>query len=218
MVLLGVVNADYKFIFVEIGAEGRASDSKIWRESKFFQAIESEENLLNLPAPSHIPGISEHIPYFFVGDEAFALGLHLMKPFPSSNLSDKQRIFNYRISRCRRIVENAFGILASRFRIFMRQQDMEPPGVQVIVMTAVVLHNFLCTKSSDTYMPIGSVDREDREHHIISGDWHRQKQLDPVIGHQHIRNRSIFVKNMRNSLANWCVSQAGEVRWQYSML
>lgn len=72
------------------------------------------------------------LPYFFLGDNAFALHEHLMNPIGKlggvvSYIVD--RCFNYRISRGRRVVENAFGILSTRFRIFRREQDMEPEGV-----------------------------------------------------------------------------------------
>jgi hypothetical protein len=218
VVLMGVVDHDYKFIYAHVGAEGRASDSRIWRDSDFFQDVDSAENVLHIPEPSHVAGMEEDLPYYFVGDDAFALGFHLMKPFPSSQLTFVQRIFNYRLSRCRRIVENAFGILSSRFRIFMRQQDMEPPGVQLIVMCTIALHNFLRSNASDVYMPVGCVDYEDRQHNVVTGQWRQQRQLDAVIGHQVVRNRSMFVKNMRLSIANWCVSRHGEVKWQYRII
>jgi hypothetical protein len=53
-----------------------------------------------------------------VGDDAFPLKPYLMKPYPNRNLGITQRVFNYRLSRVRRIVENVFGILTSRFSVF----------------------------------------------------------------------------------------------------
>ena len=38
-----------------------------------------------------------------------------MKPFSHCYMTVEERIFKYRLSRGRRIVENGFGILANRF-------------------------------------------------------------------------------------------------------
>lgn len=37
LVLLAVVDHDYKFIFADVGAHGRCSDAGVWRESTFNQ-------------------------------------------------------------------------------------------------------------------------------------------------------------------------------------
>jgi len=58
---------------------------------------------------------NEEWPYFFVADEAFPLRTDLLQPYSrKNNLGEKEKIFNYRLSRPRNIIENAFGILASR--------------------------------------------------------------------------------------------------------
>ena len=53
----------------------------------------------------------------YLGDEIFPLKPWLLKPYPGVNLSEEPLVYNYRLSRCRRIIENTFGILVARWRI-----------------------------------------------------------------------------------------------------
>ena len=56
------------------------------------------------------------LPYFILADDAFALRIYLMNPFLERNLNYEECIFNYRLSRARRLVKNPFGILANFFK------------------------------------------------------------------------------------------------------
>lgn len=60
----------------------------------------------------------------------------MMKPYPHRNLEKEKRIFNYRLSRARRVVENAFGILAHRWRVFLTTIKLSPDKVTDIILAA----------------------------------------------------------------------------------
>ncbi|KAG8239124.1 hypothetical protein J437_LFUL018788 [Ladona fulva] len=56
-----------------------------------------------------LPNRQAEVLYVFVADDAFPPCI--LKPHPNRDLTEEKRNFNYRLSRARRIVENAFGIL-----------------------------------------------------------------------------------------------------------
>lgn len=81
-----------------------------------------------------------------------------MKPYNKTVLNDERRIFNYRLSRARNVVENAFGILSSRFKIFKRSVNLDPQKVSKIVLACCHLHNYL--SKSEKYIRNNDVDFE----------------------------------------------------------
>ncbi|KAL6418206.1 hypothetical protein ACFW04_012271 [Cataglyphis niger] len=133
IILLALVEADYKFIFVDIGKNGRAHDSTVFREM-------------------FLPGFNFEMPYVIVGDDAFPLHVNLMEPYLERDLTQDKRIFNYRLSRTRRVSENAFGILANRFRILLNSMILAVEKVEIITH-ACVLHNFFLNKKVRSYIP-----------------------------------------------------------------
>ncbi len=62
---------------------------------------------------------------------------------PGRDLSTQQRVFNYRLSRARNVVENAFGILSSRWRILHSRINIHPDKINSLILSACLLHNFL---------------------------------------------------------------------------
>ena len=140
IVLIAVCDANYCFTLIDIGDAGRHSDGGVLSNSAFGQAMEGGE--LSLPEPSIIPGINSAIPCMFVGDSAFPLKNYMLWLYPGRFLPENKRIFNYRLSRARRIIENTFGIMASKFRIF-RRAIIANTEVTKITKAACCLHNYL---------------------------------------------------------------------------
>ena len=83
--------------------------------------------------------------YCVLGDDAFALMPWLEKPYSREELTGEKIIANYRICQGRRVVENAFGILVSKFRVLLGTMDQRLKVVRNIVFTCMVLHNKLRT-------------------------------------------------------------------------
>ena len=226
IVLLAIVDYDYKFLFVDVGCQGRISDGGVYRNSAFYKALENES--LNLPDPVPLPKSkdprlmfnqsNEPIPYVFVGDDAFPLGKHCMKPFPQSNLSDRKRIFNYRLSRMRRISENVFGIWGNTFRVFTTTMALEPKKAIDITLATIALHNMLRVESREKYTADGYIDTEEEDGKVTSGDW-RTDAVDFTISlPKNKSNRaSASAERTRNLLADHSYGP-GEIPWQWNML
>lgn len=103
-----------------------------------------------------------------------------MKPYPHRRLHPEQRIFNYRLSRARRVVENAFGILANRLRVFRTTICLKPAKAVVVTLAALCRHNFMCQKQPEAYLPPGFTDWEDENHQLHEGEWRVQRTLHSV--------------------------------------
>uniref|UniRef100_A0A182IHZ2 Uncharacterized protein n=1 Tax=Anopheles arabiensis TaxID=7173 RepID=A0A182IHZ2_ANOAR len=100
---------------------GRISDGGVLANSAIYERLERRE--LNIPVPEilQIPYNIE-VPYFFLGDQAFAFKEYCLRPFSGMHAANSiERLFNYRHSRARRTVENDFGIDAKRKKLSLQQ-------------------------------------------------------------------------------------------------
>ena len=117
----------------------------------------------------------------FIGDDAFALRNWMMKPYPQRQLNKEQRIFNCRLSRACRVVENVFGILASRFRCFLTIMQQEPKTVATIAHAACVLHNLIRIRNPQAVVPEGDQPVPDTVD-IIPGTWRSGQDQNTMVG------------------------------------
>ena len=96
-----------------------------------------------------------------------------MKVYPGQHpKGKKERIFNYRICRAPRVVENVFGIASSVFRVLRKPMLLEPEKAQLTATTIACLHNFLrrSPDSAAIYTPPGMFDYEENGR-VIEGSW-----------------------------------------------
>ena len=214
IVLMALVSGNYEFTFIDVGGEGHHSDGGIWRHCGLKYAI--HKGTVNVPPSRILPGADVPTEYHIVGDDAFPLGPNLMKPYAKRNMTREERIFNYRLSRARRVSENAFGILATRFGIFKTEIDAHPDKVATCVAACCCLHNMLRRRCGRAYIPPGSIDTEDANQQLVPGEWRRYTTLTKLKPTDN-KNTPAFSKQQRNVLKEYFVSPAGEVPWQYDM-
>nr|CAH7729058.1 unnamed protein product [Callosobruchus chinensis] len=129
---MAVLDADYKFVKVDIGAMGRFSNGNVFASSGLGKKM--MRHTLQFP---HLK--------VFVGDEAFPLSINLMRPYPRTHVTGnyEHQVFNARLSQARQTAECAFGILSARFRVFKRPFENKEDTVKDVVKAACVLHNYL---------------------------------------------------------------------------
>jgi hypothetical protein len=76
IVLFALVDADYNFLFADVGCQGRISDGGVLLYKKLVKGE------LGIPNPQPLPGRNRPVPYVFVADDAFGLHDNIMKPYP----------------------------------------------------------------------------------------------------------------------------------------
>ncbi|XP_047127600.1 uncharacterized protein LOC124808506 [Hydra vulgaris] len=130
----------------------------------------SKNNLFKLPKTRMLSNGTQ-VPPVLVGDDIFLLKSWLMKPFSGKNLTIKERIFNYRLSRTRRTIENTFGIMVAKWRVFRRPIKANPENIENIIKAASCLHTYLRINDGITYVPSGFVDFKTNFGKVIPGDW-----------------------------------------------
>ena len=97
LVLLDLVDAEYKFLWVIVEASGSSFEAQIFNRSKLNRRIEN--GTLGLPPPEPLGPRGPNLHYFLLGNDAFALVPWLVKPYSRRQLTREERIANYRISR-----------------------------------------------------------------------------------------------------------------------
>ena len=117
------------------------------------------KNELNVPGPKYPLNVRYlgEMPHVIVADKTFPLCPTIMRPFPrgqnAARMLRPQQVFNYCLSKARRIVKNALGILAQHFCIYKSRIWYSEKTMVKMVKVTLVLHNFL----SDRNMNVANI-------------------------------------------------------------
>ena len=202
VVLLAVVDANLRFILFEHGASGSCSDGGVLQKSTIGKKLEA--NKYEFPPPMQLSN-GDYLRSVILGDEGFPLKPYLMKPFSSRTLETTEKVFNYRLSRARMTAEDAFGLLAARWRIFHTEIEANLELVSQIIQTCIVLHNFLIDEGdNDCSMFRDSIANETVSNTLNS--------IQP--NHSNNSTREAF--KLRETFRDYFLSSEGEVSWQGS--
>ncbi|KAK7904682.1 hypothetical protein WMY93_017289 [Mugilogobius chulae] len=202
IVLLALVDADYRFRVIHVGDYGRSSDGGVYAGSAL--GIGMEGGTLHVPPNAPLPGAVEEdaLPYVMVADAAFPLKTYMMRPYPGPVNNHHMRIYNYRLSRARMVVENAFGILATRWRVLYTRISVQPKNVDAIVIACCILHNYLLSPTDNVRL------MEEAEAH-----GRRMRRIGNVGGHR----TSNDARAVRQKFCEFFNSPEGSVHWQDRM-
>ena len=132
-------DCQYRFIDICIGWPGRVRDACVFANSTLY--TKGEHGRLFPNRPRNVNGVE--VPLLLLGDPAYPLLPWLMKPFSDNGrLSEEQALFNYRLSRARMVIDNAFGRLKGRRGCLLKRNDMNIKHLPNCIASCVVLHNF----------------------------------------------------------------------------
>lgn len=186
--LQAVADAKCRFLFIDVGGYGRQHDAGVYYHSNICDFIENDENF---PPHQFIEGnvIEPAMPFTFLADDAYPLRTRIMKPYDGIGLSNSEKIFNGRLSRARICVERAFGILVSKWRIFLKPIETSLKKAENIVKCACLLQNIIIDKEGiniDEYKNyqcyskklVGVKRARANNHSSVDAEYYRKKWTD----------------------------------------
>ena len=117
-----------------------------------------------------------------------------------------QKIYNFRLSHTRRIIESAFGELAQRWLVNENALAWKLPTTEKVIMSTICLHNYLI----------------DIEMNEVLNRWNRVNENNDID-----ENNMIDVGNqinalpeirIRQNLTDYFISNEGAVPWQWNRI
>ena len=115
--------------------------------------------------------------------------------------------------RACRVVENAFGILVSRFRVFRSGMEVKPEKAKDVVLAVTVLHNYLMRRSTPHFScSVTSTENVDSAP-TTSHDFRQLRRIGPCAH----KKASLNAKAVCSQFAEYFMSEEGQVQWQWNI-
>ena len=132
-------------LFSAFSGDGACSDAQMYNDSELREA--AEDDTIGFPDAEPLPNDTQDVPYFFIGEDVFALRTTMMKPYSHRTLDKEERIFDYRLSRARRVVEKSSCFMSQRHGLFLNHWTVSFSTLGSLMVqslfSALVLAGFL---------------------------------------------------------------------------
>uniref|UniRef100_A0A8R1EJD5 DDE Tnp4 domain-containing protein n=2 Tax=Caenorhabditis japonica TaxID=281687 RepID=A0A8R1EJD5_CAEJA len=137
---LFVSDSSNRIFYVQLSALGVNSDSQMFRDGPLGRKLAETRQMCKIRS---LPNSNIDMGAFLLADNGFGLTKEIMQPYRSSSLSCENMLFNRELSAVRVTVENTFGLLASRFRVFQRALNLTPRNSRSLIISLSVVHNII---------------------------------------------------------------------------
>ncbi|XP_054012232.1 uncharacterized protein LOC128894498 [Hylaeus anthracinus] len=198
-VLLALVDANCKFVAIDVGAYGSEGDAGIFAKSNIGKKIMAGD--FNLPPPAVLPGTNILLPHVILGDSGFTLTENMMRPYAqsASNSNVAMVTYNYRHSRAKRTTENAFDILTQRFRVYLTSIGVKNVNaIDDIIFATCILHNMLTNENVPVEESTSAV---------------RMANITNLAPHQN-RRGNLSGHRVRDAFKDYFNMEIGRLEWQ----
>lgn len=120
-------------------------------------------------------------------------------------------VFNYRLSRCRRTIENTFGIMSAIWRVMRGPINLDAAKTRKVVLATCALHNFMLSRNGKTYAPREMGDEEGHP-----GSWRNEVPSSGLIDLERApgRDRGRSANELRTEFEDYFMT-TGAVPWQF---
>lgn len=133
-----------------------------------------------------------------------------MRPNPQRTLTNKKRIFNYRLSRGRKTVECSFGMMSQKFQVLMSPiRCTNETTINSILRSVCILHNFIRKREGREYAPSIDLDKNGSEDVQVPIEFLRDN-------HDENKLRTQTASDLREYLSSYFVKPYASLPWQWN--